>query len=142
MGGESLEKLAHEFGIEGAYFSLREFCPENQKRPAGNIKCNRRKRLVHRQEHVREPGYAGHAAQGLADRLTQSYASILDGVMLVDMKIAFCTDVHVDQRVARELLQHMVEKADAGRDFGQAGAVEIDADGDIGFLGFSRDGAV
>ena len=40
-----------------------------------------------------------------------------------------------------ELLQHMVEKADAGRDFGLAGAVEINADLDFGFLGISRNSA-
>src|ERR1700724_3334926 len=131
MGGEGLEKLAHEFAIEGAYFRLREICPEDQKRPARDIDRNPRKGLVHRQEHIRETGDAGPVAQGLAHRLTQSYAGILDGVMLVDMKIARRADVDVDQRVARELFQHMVEKADAGRDFGGTGALEIDADRDI-----------
>jgi hypothetical protein len=142
MGGESLEKLAHEFGIKGANFCLREFCPEDKKRPAGNIHGDPCKSLVHRQQHIRVSCDAHQVAKGLADRLTESYAGILDSVMLVDMKIAFCTYVDVDERVARELLQHMVEKADAGCDFGEASAVEIDADGDIGFLGFSRNGAV
>ena len=41
-------------------------------------------------------------------------------MMLIDMEIALGGDVDVDQRMARELLQHMVEKADAGRDFGRA----------------------
>lgn len=141
MGGESLEKLAHEFAIEGADFCLREFCPENQKRPAGNIKCNPCQGLVHRQEYVREPRDACHVAQGLADRLTESYTGILDGMMLVDMEIAQSADVHVNERVAGELLQHMVEKADAGCDFGKAGAVESDAGHEFGFLGFSRNGA-
>ena len=141
MGGESLEKLAHEFGIEIADLGLREFCPENQKRPAGNIHRDPRQSLVHRQEHIREPCNSRHVTQGLADRLTQSYAGILDSMMLVDMEIARRVDLDIDQRMARELLQHMVEKADAGCDIGKAGAVESDADHDIGFLGFSRNGA-
>jgi len=74
MGGEGLEKLAHEFAIEGAYFRLREFCPEDQKRPARDIDRNPRKGLVHRQKHIRETGDAGHVAQGLAHRLTERYA--------------------------------------------------------------------
>lgn len=55
--------------------------------------------------------------------------------MLIGMKIARRADV--DERVARELFQHMIEKADAGRDFGDAGAAEIDLDIDIGFLGLA-----
>ena len=77
----------------------------------------------------------------MTDRLTQSYAGVLDSMMLVDMEIARRVDLDIDQGVARELLQHMVEKADAGCDIGKAGAVKSDAGHDIGFLGFSRNGA-
>ncbi len=37
----------------------------------------------------------------------------------------------IDQAVAGELLQHMVEKADAGGDVGAADAVEKDAAADL-----------
>ena len=83
-----------------------------------------------------------HVAQGLAHRLTERHAGILDRMMLIDMKIARRADFDINQRVARKLFQHMVEKADPGRNSGQAGAVEIDADLDGGFLGFSRNSAV
>src|ERR1700730_1382006 len=139
MGGEGLEKLAHEFAIEGAYFRLREICPEDQKSPARDIYRNPRKGLVHRQEHIRETGDAGHVAQRLAHRLTERYAGILDSMMLIDMQIARRADFDIHQRVARYLLQHMVEKANPGRNSGPAGAIEIDADLDVGFLGLARD---
>jgi len=57
------------------------------------------------------------------------------------MEIARRVDLDIDQRMARELLQHMVEKADTGCDIGKAGAIESDAGDDIGFLGFSCNGA-
>src|SRR5580704_1731208 len=142
MGGEGLEKLTHEFAIEGAYFRLREFCPEDQKRPARDIDRNSRQGLVHRQKHIRETGDAGDVAQGLAHRLTERYAGILDRMMLIDMKIPRRADFDINQRVARKLFQHMVEKADPGRNSGHAGAVEIDADLDAGFFGLARNGAV
>ena len=41
----------------------------------------------------------------------------------------------VDARVARQQVEHVVEEADAGRDRRRAGAVEIDRDLDVGFLG-------
>ena len=52
--------------------------------------------------------------------------------------LAFERDV--DQRMAGELLQHVVEEADAGRDVVGAGAVEIDGGRDLGLLGLARDG--
>ena len=45
----------------------------------------------------------------------------------------------VDQAVPGELLEHVIEKADAGRDLRGAAAVEIDPAGDPGFLGVAFD---
>ena len=47
---------------------------------------------------------------------------------------------NVDQRVPRELLDHVVEEADPGLDLIGAGAVEIDGRGDRGLLGAPLDG--
>ena len=41
--------------------------------------------------------------------------------------------------MARELFEHMVEKADPGRDLGGADAVEIDAALDLRLLGVALD---
>ncbi len=42
--------------------------------------------------------------------------------------------------MAGELLQHVVEKADAGRDVELAGAVEVDGGRDLGLLGLAGNG--
>ena len=47
--------------------------------------------------------------------------------------------VEVDQAVLGKLLEHVIEKADAGRDLGGAGAVEIDPAGDLRLLGVAFD---
>jgi hypothetical protein len=60
-------------------------------------------------------------------------------VVLVDVQIAGYRAPDVDQRVARELFNHVVEEADSGRHFISAGAVEIHLDCDIGLLGFAGD---
>src|SRR6478609_4608308 len=44
--------------------------------------------------------------------------------------------------MTRELLQHVVEEADAGRYVALAGAVEIDGRRDVGLLGLARDGGL
>jgi len=51
--------------------------------------------------------------------------------MKIDMQIAFGAQRQVDQAVARELLQHVIEEADAGRDVARTGAVEIDGAADL-----------
>ena len=65
---------------------------------------------------------------------------ILGRVVLVDMEIALGLQRDVDQGVAGQLLDHMVEEADPGRDLVGAGPVEIDGGRDRGLLGPARDG--
>ena len=70
-------------------------------------------------------------------RLAEDDADVLGGVVLVDMEVALGLDGEVDEAVAGDLLEHVVEEADAGRDLGTAGAVEVDADRDVGLLGLA-----
>ena len=84
-------------------------------------------------------GDALHVAERLLDRLAERDADILGGVVVVDMQVALGLDRDVDARMPRQQVEHMVEKADAGRDVGHAGAVEVDGDLDVGFLGLALD---
>ena len=58
--------------------------------------------------------------------------------MIVDVHIALGAQRDVDQAVARELLEHVVEETDAGFDVVDAGAIEVDGGGDAGLLGLAR----
>ena len=69
---------------------------------------------------------AGAVAERLRDRLADDIAGVLGRVVEIDVQIALRLQRDVDQAVLRELLEHVVEKPDAGRDLGRAGAVEID----------------
>ena len=60
--------------------------------------------------------------------------------MLVDMEVALHLHRYVDQRMARQLFDHMVEETDSGGHRIVAGAVEVDGDRDIRFLGRALDG--
>src|SRR5205807_625439 len=67
---------------------------------------------------------------------------ILRGVVEIDVQVALGLERDVDQRVARQLLQHMVEEADSCRHVIGAGAVEIDGGLDLGLLGGALDGGL
>jgi len=59
--------------------------------------------------------------------------------MRVDVKIAFGFDVKIDQTMTRHLIQHVIEKRQAGLKDGFAGPLQIDANGDLGFQRITYD---
>ena len=93
-----------------------KFCLENKPRPPRNIERTARQRFIHRRIGMAIARNALFIAQRLQHSLANGNARIFSGVVLVDMQIADCFDLQVNQRMARELLQHMVQKANARRD--------------------------
>ena len=55
--------------------------------------------------------------------------------MMIDVQVAFGLDVDIDARMPRQQVEHVIEEADPRRDRRRAGAIEIDRDLDVGFLG-------
>ena len=108
-------------------------------RPEMSI-ATRVKRLVHRHVHVGIARDALHVAERLLHRLAERDADVLGGVVVIDMQVALGLDRDVDARVPRQQVEHVVEEADAGRNGRTPGAVEIDFDLDVGFLGLALHG--
>jgi hypothetical protein len=63
-------------------------------------------------------------------------------MVIVNMQIAFGGNIQIDQTVARDLVEHMVEKRYAGRELRLTIAIQIDADGDLCFEGIAGDGGL
>ena len=101
--------------------------------------ATRGQRLVHRQVDIGVAGDALLVAERLQERLADRDAGVLGRVVLVDMEVAGDRDLEVEEGMAREKLQHVVEEADAGRDRGLAGAVERKAHGHVGLGGAAAD---
>ena len=75
----------------------------------------------------------------LLDRLAQGDADILDRVMGVDVQIALGFDVQIDQAVAGDLVEHVVEEGQPGGELGVARAIQIDARPNPGFQSVALD---
>ena len=71
-------------------------------------------------------------AHGLGHGLSHGDAHVFHRVMAVDMQVALALHAQIDQPMARNLFQHVVEKPDAGMELGVPGAIQIDGDGDVG----------
>ena len=138
---EGLEPLLHQLGVEGADLVAAELGLEHQERPPRNVDRDAGQRLVHRHVHAGIARDALHVAERLLHRLPERDADVFGGVVMVDVQIALRLHGDVDARMARQQVEHVVEEADAGRDIGRAGAVEVHLDVDVGFLGLPFDRA-
>jgi len=58
-------------------------------------------------------------------------------VVGIDMQITLGADVKINQTMTRDLIQHVVEKRNAGVQFLLAGTVKIERDPDLGLAGVS-----
>ena len=74
---------------------------------------------------------------GLGQGLAQGDACVFRGVVKIDVGVALGAQLDVDQGMARQQFQHVVEKAHAGLDIIGAGAIQIDGNGDLGFRRFA-----
>ena len=75
----------------------------------------------------------------LFDRGAERNADIFCRVVEIDMQVALGRDRHVDQRMPRQLVEHVIEKTDARLDVVLTGSVEVHLDGYIGFIGLADD---
>ena len=98
-----------------------------EARAAGEIDHHARQRLVERHVGVAVAAHALLVADRLGDRLAERDADVLDRVVAVDVQVALGLDLEVDQAVARDLVEHVVEERHAGGELRRAGAVEVDA---------------
>ena len=69
--------------------------------------------------------------QGLLERLTNGNPNVLIGVMVVDMRIAACRDLQIDQAMAADLMQHVIEKRNTCAGMTAAAAVKPEPNTDI-----------
>jgi hypothetical protein len=92
---------------------------------------------IHRHVHARVARDALHVAERLFHRLAERNADILGRMMVVDVQVALGPHADVDARMTRQQIEHVIEEANAGRDLGRAGAIEVHRHLDVGFLGLS-----
>ena len=106
---------------------------------AGEVDDNAAQGFVKRNVGMTVAADAGFAAQGLFQGLSEYDADVFDGVVVVDVQVAFAGDVEVDHAVAGDLGKHMLKEGYAGVETVLSGAVEVEAEGDLGFAGVAGD---
>src|SRR6266704_2853230 len=106
--------------------------------PAADVHDDPGEGVVQRHRRLAVTADSAPLAQGLGQRLAQHDPHVLHGVVLVHVEVAPRGDLEVEERVARQRLEHVVEEADARLDLRPAGAVETHPHPHFGLLGLAR----
>lgn len=112
---------------------------QTEERPPRQVERGAHQRLVHRQQAGAIAADAALVAERLREAAPERDAHVLDRMVVVDMQVACRLHLEVDEGMACDLLKHVVEEADPGRDPGGSAAVEDEADTDGGLGGFAAD---
>ena len=136
---EGEPEVADEFRRKVTHFLSPEFGPEVQEEPSGEIDDCAGQGLVHRDVGRTVPRDERFVAERLSKGLSQRDSHVLDGVVLVHVQVPLAPDVQIEPAVTREQGEHVIEEANAGRDFVRPGSVQIEADANLGLGRLSGD---
>ncbi len=139
--GHRHEELLHQLGVVGADLLGGDLQAEAQMRPAAAVERHLHQRLIQWRQEVAEAVDATSVAQGLGQGLPHGDAHILIGVVIVDVGVARGLDVQIDQAMAADLVEHVVEERHAGAHRAGAAAIEAQGHAHIGFAGDAMDAA-
>jgi hypothetical protein len=103
----------------------------------GEIDDDARQGLVHGEIGVAVAADAALIAEGAGEGLAEDDSRILDGVVQVDLDIAIGIHLQIDQPMAGEEDEHVVEERDLRADAALAGAVDREIEPDPGFAGIT-----
>ena len=81
---------------------------------------------------------ASFVAYRLSHGLAQGDAHVFHGVVTVDVQVALGFNREIDQTVAGNLIQHVVEKTDAGGKVRDTSAVQVERHADLGLSRVAR----
>src|SRR5260370_42062523 len=114
---ERLHKIAHQHGLKLAHALLLYRDVVREVHAPADIDHRAAERLIERHDRVAKPPDTRTIAERLAKRAAHHDPDVLDRVMLVDMEIAARLDHQIEEAMAREALEHMVEERHAGMNF-------------------------
>src|SRR5216683_8067295 len=121
---ERLHKIAHQHGLKLPHPLLLYRDVVREVDASADIDHRAAQRLIERDRSVPETPDSRTIPQRLAKRATHHDPDVLDRVMLIDMEVATRLDHEIEEAMAREAFEHMVQKRHAGMNFAAPRTVE------------------
>ena len=116
--------MQKHFGRHLPYLLAFEFCIPDQPRTTSEIQSNLTQAIIHWQT-IAVSFNASLVAQSFTQAVTQGNGCILDGVMFIHLQIAFHLNGQVQTSMLSNLLQHVVEEAQASRNVTLSATIQI-----------------
>src|SRR6266851_6877707 len=114
---ERLHKIVYQHGLKLPHPLLLYRDVVREVDAPADIDHRAAERLIERHDRVAKPPNTRTIAERLAKRAAHHDPHILDRVMLIDMEVAARLDHQIEEAMAREAFEHMVEKRHAGMNF-------------------------
>ena len=137
--GQRLKEVAHEFRLKLPHTLARKLHLVHQVRPPRKVERDLGEGLVHRHGGAAEARNPLLRPKRLGQGLAQTNADVFDRVVRVHLGVARRLDRKVEAGVARQEREHVIEEADGRLDLRPAPAVEVEVQGDPGFLRLAPD---
>src|SRR5690606_29093765 len=139
MIDKAMEKFAGQINIKGANHRARKRYMKFQSRTARKIDNDTGQGFVQRHIRVTVATYAFLVADGLGKCLTERDTDIFHRVMCINVQITLGMDFQINQAMARNLIQHVIKKRNAGIQYLTTGSIKIDGNTDLRFICIARD---
>jgi len=139
MIDEALEEFTGQINIEVADTLTREIHIEFQPRAPGKIDNHSRECLIERHIGVTITAQTFFIATSLGKCLPQRDADILHRMVRIDMQITLGLDRQIDEPMAGNLIEHVIEKRHTAIQTGLARTIQIEMHADLGFESVAAD---
>ena len=75
----------------------------------------------------------------MIESFTKGDANVFDGVMLIDVEVTLSCNFQVESTVPGKQFEHVIQKANASRDFILPAAFNVEGDANLGFRGLAME---
>ena len=137
--GEALEKVLGQFGLEIANALGVYLATTHAIGTAPQIDRCSCEGFVHGHQEISGAQDASLCTERLEHRFSERDACVFDGVVLIDVEIAFGCERQVEGPMACNEIEHVIEKTDSGGDARGTSPIEIQTDVDVRLVGFTMD---
>ena len=120
---KALEELMGQLAVKRANHAAFERHVHDQTGATGQVDYHARQRFIQRHVGVAVTADAFFISHRLVHGLAEGNAHVFHRVVAINVQVAHGLNVEVDQAMPRDLIEHVVKKADTGMQLGLARAV-------------------
>ena len=137
--GKSLEKLFNQTDAEVAHHGIFVINMVDESLAIGEIDRDPCERFIHGKKEKSIAADPAFFAECFFECLPKNDAGVFDRVVIINFDIARRFQLQIEESVAGKEREHVIEKGDAGFDFSDASAIDVQLHLDLSLFGIAGD---